>query len=83
MDTHERQNTISYSAGIKIESSMCLSRCRVSPVKTGKNMDFSGHFEDALARVLGQVPGLVQNSSLGTHVLRGLVQLSSLLGWSF
>ena len=45
---------------------MCLSQCPVSPVKTGQDMDFSGHFEGALGRVLGQVPGVVLNLSLGT-----------------
>ena len=45
---------------------MCLSQCPVSPVETGQDMDFSGHFEDALGRVLGQVSGVVLNSSLGT-----------------
>ena len=58
---HERQHTNSYSVGIKIVSSMCLSQCPVSPVKTGQDMDFSGHFEDALGRVLGHFPGLVLN----------------------
>ena len=53
----------------------------MSPVKTGQDMDFSGHFEDALGRVLGHVPGLVLNSSLGTRVLRGLVQLSVRVAW--
>ena len=45
---------------------MCLSQYPVSPVKTGQAMDFSGHFEDALGRVLGQVPGVALNLSLGT-----------------
>ena len=35
---------------------MCLSKCPVFPVETGLNMDISGHVEDALGRVLGQVP---------------------------
>ena len=63
---HERQHDNSYSVGIKIVSSMCLSRCPVSLVKTGQDMAFSGHFEDALGCVLGQVPGVVLNPLLGT-----------------
>ena len=58
---YERQHTNSYAVGIKIVSSMCPSRYPVSPVKTGQDTDFSGHFEDALGRALGQVPELVLN----------------------
>ena len=47
-------------------SSMWLPRCPVSSVKTGQDMVFPGHVEGALGRVLGQVPGIVLNSSLGT-----------------
>ena len=37
---------------------MCQSLCPVSPVKTGQDMNFSGHFEDALGRFLGQAQEL-------------------------
>ena len=47
----------------------------MSPVKTSHDLDFSEHFEDTLGRALGHVPGRVQNSSFGTSVLRGQVQL--------
>ena len=54
---------------------MCPPRCPVPPVKTDQELDFSGYFEDVIGRVLGHVPGRVQNSSFGTSVLRGQVQL--------
>ena len=77
LETTMKDNLLipTYIIGYKLVSSMCPSPCPVSPVKTGQDMEFSGHIEHALGRVLGHVPGHAKKSSLGACVPRGLVQL--------